>query len=200
MNGLINRAIACFVRDSYGDPLWQEVTTDLGIDESAFEPLMPCDPEVTARLVAALAVRLERVPVDLLEDLGTYLVAQPRSEAIRRLLRFGGVDFAEFLESLEDLPDRARLAMAELDLPSIGLHMQGGGAFRVEMAREECAGLRLGPVLLGMLRAMADDYGALVLLEYRGRDAAREIIEVHLLDAAFADGREFALGGGRAAP
>ncbi len=200
MNGLINRAIACFVRDSYGDPVWEEVTAGLGIDESAFEPLMPCDPEVTARLVGAVAVRFSRSSADLLEDLGTYLVAQPRSEAVRRLLRFGGVDFAEFLESLEDLPDRARLAMSELDLPAISLYMQGAGSFRVEMARADGAGLRFGPVLLGMLRAMADDYGALVLLDYRGCDATREIIEVHLLDAAFADGRDFDLASGRAAP
>ena len=26
MNGLINRAIECFVRDSYGETVWQEVT------------------------------------------------------------------------------------------------------------------------------------------------------------------------------
>ena len=40
MNGLINRAIECFVRDSYGDALWHEVTGGLGIDEAAFEPLI----------------------------------------------------------------------------------------------------------------------------------------------------------------
>ena len=70
MNGLINRAIACFVRDSYGVPMWEEVMARLGIDESAFEPLMPCDPGVTARLVEAVAARLSRSSADLLEDLG----------------------------------------------------------------------------------------------------------------------------------
>ncbi|MDZ7708734.1 MAG: heme NO-binding domain-containing protein [Roseovarius sp.] len=193
MNGLINRAIECFVRDSYGEAVWQEVTHGLGLDEAAFEPLMPCDPAVTTRLVAALSARLARESDDLSEDLGTYLVAQPRSEAIRRLLRFGGVDFAEFLESLEDLPDRARLAMSDLDLPAIRLHSQGAGLYRVEMGRSDGAGLRFGPVLLGVLRAMADDYGTLVLLDHRGSDSAREIIEVHLLDEAFASGRDFDL-------
>jgi hypothetical protein len=199
MNGLINRAIECFVRDGYGDAAWAAVAAELGIDETATEPLMPCDREVTVRLVAALAARLGREAEDLLEDLGTYLVSQPRTEAIRRLLRFGGVDFAEFLESLEDLPDRARLAMSDLDLPAIALHVQGAGTFRVEIGRAEAAGLRFGPVLLGLLRAMADDYGALVMLEHRGGDGAREIIEVRLLDAAFADGRAFDLAAGRAA-
>ena len=199
MNGLINRAIECFARDSFGDALWAEVKGRLAIDETAFEPLIPCDPEVTARLVSALSARLARAPDDLLEDLGTYLVAQPRSEAIRRLLRFGGVDFAEFLESLEDLPDRARLAMSELDLPAIAIHVQGAGLYRAEMGWRADAGLRFGPVLLGVLRAMADDYGALVLLDHRGGDATREIIEVQLLDEAFANGRDFDLASAQVA-
>jgi hypothetical protein len=47
-----------------------------------------------------------------------------------------------------------------------------------------------------MLRAMADDYGALVLLDHRGADSKRAVIEVRLLDPAFADGRSFDLCAG----
>jgi hypothetical protein len=199
MNGLINRAIDRFARDTYGDALWEEEVDRLGIDETAFEPLMPCEPSITARIVTALAGRLARTPDELLEDLGTYLVSHPHSEAVRRLLRFGGVDFAEFLDSLEELPDRARLAMPDLDLPPITLYLYEGGVCRVELGISATAGMRFGPVLVGVLRAMADDYGALVLLDYRGADARREIIEVRLLDEAFASGRSFDLGAGRPA-
>ncbi len=58
-----------------------------------------------------------------------------------------------------------------------------------------------GYVMLGILRAMADDYGALVVLEHQGwQDAGEEVIQVHLLEAAFAQGRSFDLvaGEGRA--
>jgi len=199
MNGLINRAIDRFARDTYGEALWGKLRDQLAIDESAFEPLMPCDPAITARIVTALAARLARAPDELLEDLGTYLVSHPRSEAVRRLLRFGGVDFAEFLDSLEDLPERARLAMSDLDLPEIALHFHGSGVYRVELGISATAGVRFGPVLLGVLRTMADDYGALVLLDHRGSDARGEIIEVRLLDDSFARGRAFDLGAGRAA-
>lgn len=199
MNGLINRAIEWFMRDTYGDVLWAGVVEALDLAEAAFEPLMPCDPAVTERLIAALAARLERAPDDLLEDLGTYLVSHPRAEAVRRLLRFGGVDFSDFLHSLEDLPGRARLAMSDLDLPEIGLHAEGPGLYRVEVGRRAAGDLRVGPVLIGVLRAMADDYGALVLLDHRGSDARREHIEVRLLDEAHAHGRAFDLGAGRVA-
>ncbi len=41
---------------------------------------------------------------------------------------------------------------------------------------------------------MADDYGALVLLDYKGARSDMEIVEIRLLEAAFADGRNFDLG------
>jgi hypothetical protein len=196
MNGLINRALEWFVRDIYGETLWRGLVEALALGEAAFEPLMPCAPEVTERLLSAVAAQVGRAPEEVLEDLGTYLVSQPRTEAVRRLLRFGGVDFVDFLHSLEDLPDRARLAMSDLTLPEIRLYPETAGLYRIEVGMCPRAGMRFGPVLLGMLRAMADDYGALVLLDHRDADSRREVIEVRLLDAAFADGRSFDLCAG----
>ena len=43
---------------------------------------------------------------------------------------------------------------------------------------------------------MADDYGALVMLDHRGRNDGREVISIALVDTAFAKGRAFALGAG----
>ncbi len=48
--------------------------------------------------------------------------------------------------------------------------------------------------MVGVLRAMADDYGALALLDYRGRKDEVETISVELLDMRFAEGRHFELG------
>lgn len=126
-------------------------------------------------------------------------MSHPGVEAIRRLLRFSGVDFVDFLHALEDLPDRARLAVAELDLPSLSLHAHGAGLYRLEVEHGDPGGLRFGHVLMGVLRAMADDYGALVVLEHRGTTATHEVIEVQLLDEGFASGRHFDLGAGRCA-
>jgi hypothetical protein len=126
----------------------------------------------------------------LLEDLGTYLVASPTTEAIRRLMRFAGATFEEFLHSVEDLPDRARLAVPDLVLPPIDLTEDQPGVFR----------LTIGPglpgfatVLAGMLRTMADDYGALAVVESSAPDGDRTEVRVVLLDHAFAEGRRFDL-------
>lgn len=199
MHGLMNRAIERFVCDSYGDEVWHDVIGRLDLGYDSFEPMMRYDPEVTARLLAVLGARLDRGHDDLLEDIGTYLVSHREVEAIRRLLRFSGVDFVDFLHSLEDLPERARLALAELDLPSLTLHAHGAGLYRLEVGLLALGGLRFGHVMMGILRAMADDYGALVVLDHRGASATRELIEVQLLDEGFASGRAFDLGAGRQA-
>ncbi len=49
--------------------------------------------------------------------------------------------------------------------------------------------------MLGILRTMADDYGALVLLKYEFDEKSTEIIHIKVIDAAFSEGRRFELGG-----
>lgn len=192
MNGLINRAIQCFLRDSWGTQLWADVARAAGVGPRGFEPMLDYPPEVTGHLLAAAAVRLDRGRDDLLEDLGTYLVSHPARAAVRRLLRFGGMDFHDFLHSLEDLPARARLALPDLSLPSLRLHPLGQDAFRLEIGPGMTGA---GAVALGLLRAMADDYGALVLLEADGGGAdGTAVLTIRLLDATHSEGRAFTLG------
>jgi hypothetical protein len=106
-------------------------------------------------------------------------------------LRFGGGDFVEFLHSLEDLPDRARLAVDDLPLPQLELCEHTTDHFSLTVTSQPAG---FGAVMLGVLRAMADDYGALVILEYFAATEGSERIEIQLIEAAFAAGRGFELG------
>lgn len=190
MHGLFNRAIQCFLRDTYGPGLWQTVARRSHVGIEGFETMLTYDPALTETVLAAAVGELDRPRETVLEDLGTYLVSHPNVEALRRLLRFGGAGYVEFLHSLEDLPDRARLALPDLDMPAIELTDQGGGRFRLRV-HGMIAGI--GHVVVGLLRAMADDYGALVLLDYLGEDGGAEIIVIELLDGRFTAGRRFEL-------
>lgn len=191
MHGMINRALQCFLRDSYGAQVWSEVAVeaDLGFDN--FEAMLGYPDASTMSVLSASARHFKKPVEHLLEDLGTYLVSHPNVEAIRRLLRFGGDDFTEFLFSLNELEGRARMALPDLEMPTISVHPDGEGVF-VLNCKHKMPGF--GYALLGVLRAMADDYGALVLLEHEGwKDNGEEVIRVHLLEAAFAEGRSFDL-------
>ncbi|MCE6951040.1 heme NO-binding domain-containing protein [Cereibacter sphaeroides] len=190
MHGLVNRAIECFLRDTYSPALWAEVARDARLGFGSFEPMLIYDIAQTEAVISAAARRLARPREALLEDVGTYLVSHRATEPLRRLLRFGGVTFTDFLHSLDDLPDRARLAVPELELPCLRLIGLGPHRFRLFCA-SPIAGM--GHVVVGLLRAMADDYGVLVLLEHRGQTAQGEVVSIALLDAAFAAGRPFDL-------
>ena len=190
MHGLINRAIQCFLRDTYGDAIWAQVAQSARLDFDSFEAMLTYPPEITEAVVQAAVSVLRRPRDTLLEDMGTYLVSHPNLEALRRLLRFGGVSFVEFLQSLEDLPERGRMALPDLDLPSLRLSDLGGGQF-VLSSSIMIAGI--GHVIVGLLRAMADDYGALVLLDHTGQNDDEETISIHLLDHSHAAGRRFDL-------
>lgn len=197
MHGLVNRSIQSFVVDSYGPAVWSQVVRESKVGHESFEPMLTYPAELTEAILDAVAQVLGRPRSDVLEDLGTYLVSHPNLEAVRRLLRFGGSSFVDFLHSLQDLPGRARLALAELELPELGLADGGRGHYRLL-----CGPLVEGTgfIMMGMLRAMADDYGALVVLDHLGMQGADEAVAIHLLDQSHSEGKRFDLapaGAGR---
>lgn len=198
MHGLINRSIQCFLRDTYGPAIWAQVAQDAGLGFDSFEALLIYDAPLTDAVIHAAMQALRRPRETLLEDLGTYLVSHPNTESLRRLLRFGGSNFVDFLHSLDDLPDRGHMALPDLDLPKLRLVDRGDGTF-VLHTQAMIAGV--GHVIVGLLRALADDYGALVLLDHAGIsdvDCAvfgqrAEMISIQLLDQRHSAGRHFDL-------
>lgn len=193
MHGLINRSIQSFLRDTYGEELWRRVVQDARLGFDNFEAMLGYDDALTDTVLDAAARALDRPRETLLEDLGTYLVSHPNLERLRRLLRFGGVSFVDFLHSLDDLPERGRLAVPDLELPQFELHPLSGQQFQLR-----CTAPRpgFGHVMVGVLRAMADDYGALAMLDYAGSDDGVEKITIDLLEVRFATGRPFSLSSG----
>lgn len=191
MHGLINRAIQRFVTDTYGADRWAETTQVADVGFFEFESMLIYEDSVTPALLDALSAVLKRPRPEVMEDIGTYLVSHPNVEALRRLLRFGGDTFVEFLQSLDDLPDRARLAVSDLNLPRLELLDHAAGCF---VLRCDSPIEGYGHVMMGVLRAMADDYGVLALLEHGGESDGIESISITLVETEFAAGRRFDLG------
>ena len=130
MYGLINRSFQNFICDTYGRGVWQDVVNRAELPVAEFEPMRPYDDAVTDHVIDAAAAILNKPRETVLEDAGNYLVSHPNASSLRRLLRFGGVDYIEFLHSLDDLPDRARLAVPELEMPDLTLCEHTPGRFR----------------------------------------------------------------------
>ena len=191
MHGLINRSIQLFVVHTQGPDTWARVTQAANLDFTEFEAMMQYDDSFTPRLVAAMAEVLDRPGSDVMEDFGIFIVSDAGFEPVRRLLRFGGIDFVEFLHSLDDLDERVRLAVPDLTLPKLELTVHAEGHFSLT-----CDALisGYGHVMIGLLRAMADDYGALVLLDHQGSREGGEVVSIRLVDEDYSEGRTFELG------
>ena len=195
MHGLVNRALQRFVCDTYGDARWAEIASTAALGFDRFEPMLSYDPTITDMVIKAACFELGKPRGTLLEDLGLYLVSHRNCEPLRRLLRFGGADFPGFLESLEDLPDRARLALPNRTFPEIELNEITPGTYRLSV---DAALPGIGHILLGGIRGMADDYGALATIEHQGAHCGQERLTVSVHDVRFAKGRAFDLA--QAAP
>lgn len=191
MHGLINRAIQRFACDTYGPEAWDIVAREAGLGFTDFEAMMIYDYAVTDATLTELAAHLGRSRDGVLEDLGTYLVSHPNSAGLRRLLRFSGAGYEDFLHSLDELPDRARLTVPDLEMPRLELCQTAEDRFTLNCISPTPG---YGHVLVGILRAMADDYGALVTLAHQAPGQDMETIDISLVVASFAEGREFDLG------
>lgn len=186
MDALLLRSLQSYVIETFGTPSWQEVCCRANLTVETFEPMLRYDPGTADRIALVAAEVLGRSVDTIWEDVGTYLVTNPEREGVRRLLRFGGTTYSDFLHSLEDLPGRARLAMPDLELP--GLTLQEVGPDRFELrSQSHLRGLQR--VLVGLLTAMADDYGALCLIEPGPEN--RTMISV--LDRSHSQARQFDL-------
>ncbi|MBV2358479.1 heme NO-binding domain-containing protein [Thalassococcus sp. CAU 1522] len=192
MHGLILRTLQRFLQDTYGREAWMAMAEAAHLEDAGFEAMLSYDPSLLDAVLDAAAVQLSKPREVLLEDAGTYLVSHPGNERLRRLLRFGGIDFIDFLHSLDDLPDRVRLAVPDLHLPEIELRDFTASQFSLHV-HESLPGF--GHVLVGLLRAMADDYGALVLLDHQGASGGAERVEIQVIETDFASGRDFDLAG-----
>jgi hypothetical protein len=204
MHGLINQSIQYFIIDTYGPRSWEAVIRLAGIRTVKFEAMLSYDDAMTDKMIEA-GVRILGRPRDaLLEDLGHYLVSNASVTSVRRLLRFSGVNFVDFVNALEEFPERGHLALPDLDLPELEVLDQGGGLFILK-----CIAILegTGHIMVGMLRAMADDYGALVTLEHLGHDALTawhggpegghhrpEYITIRIADQSLYAARPFHLG------
>jgi hypothetical protein len=190
MHGLIFRTVEAFVSDCFGPDVWGAAMLHADVPITSFEAMLDYDAALLPKVLNGCATVLERPQACILEDIGTYLVTHQNHASIRRLMRFGGQTFVELLHSLDELPGRTRLAVSGLDLPDISVREHQPHCFTLQCANGPSG---FGHVLVGLLRALADDYGALAVLHHVGTRDGIETVAVSVVDAAFAKGRGFSL-------
>lgn len=191
MHGLINRGLQSFVTHQIGEAAWPKFAAESGIPNK-FESLLTYDDAVTDRFLHAGAAHLGLYKKEFLEDFGTFLATSSQTKMIRRLLRFGGMDYLDFLESLGELAGRVDLVVPNFNFPTLSLSDPAEDTKRIAIG----PGIQGLPyVLVGILRAMADDYGALVEIRHLETGPGEDVIQVRVISTEFAPQRAFDLAG-----
>jgi hypothetical protein len=164
MHGMINRGLQNFVLRIFGGDVWEDICANAGLSYTNFETMLAYDDMVTEQVLDAICASTGRVRTDILEDFGTFIVSEHCSTAVRKLLRLGGETYLDFLSSLEDVNDRVQVAIPDLELPLMSLTVRTPNEFILSYEFNKCG---FGAVFLGLLRAMADDYSALVTITHQ---------------------------------
>ncbi|TKW67003.1 MAG: hypothetical protein DI616_07995 [Paracoccus denitrificans] len=182
MHGFIVRGIELFLRARHGAAVWAAVSTDAGVDRRGTMLMRSYQSEAAMALFNAASSRLRISREELLEDIGGWI---PRIDNVRHIMRFSGSNFEDFVLSLDDLHDRARVVLPGLDLPRIATRPMAQRQYRLSIAADEADWY---PVLAGFLRGMADDYGVLAIVE-----GVEGCLMVSIADDEFSEGSVFSL-------
>ncbi|RNF33383.1 heme NO-binding domain-containing protein [Paracoccus methylarcula] len=180
MHWLVRRSIESFLRETYSDQFWLRVCQRSGDD--ALQRYVYDRHSID--LISDAARFLDKPEDDLLEDLGAWIARRRR---VRRLLRFSGRNFPDFLLNLEMLADRVRMVMPDFFMPRVQVFEDGADCLRIDFPPD---GHDWACCMAGLIRCMADDYGALGLI-WIGENS----VTVQISDGSFAPGRRFLLGG-----
>lgn len=196
MHGLICKAVEGFIRNQHGAEAWSAARARAELPFDSFEALRDYDAARVEGMLDAIAAVIGHGRDAMFEDIGHWICTHPPLERVRRLIRFTGATFTDLLYGLDEVHDRACMAVPGLNLPNYRLVRVGSGEYEA-ISRWSVAG---GAALLtGALRAMADDYGTLALIEATGArredEVWRETIAIRIVDAEFHQPREFTLGG-----
>ena len=173
MHGMINRGLQCYIRDIHGVDVWEETCDQAKLPFYNFESMLTYEDATTEDLLSSFGALTNRSRDEILEDFGTYMVSEDALSAVRRLLKFGGGSYVEFLQSLNFVYDRAKMAVPDLDIPTMELIAHSSSQFTLYAWFQKRG---FGATLLGLLRALADDYNTLVSITH-ARRALRHVDE-----------------------
>ena len=196
MHGMICKSLESFLISTYGPEVWARVRRAAHLGEEHFETMRIYDDIVFQRTLEAASKVLGRPSAGVMEDVGIWICTHPPLEPVRRLFRFCGTTFRTFLFSLDEIEARARMALPDLILPSYSLREVGANRYEV---RSIWSMPGASDALSGILRVLASDYGALIVIETvtaeRRAGGWHETISVQLFEENFHEPAAFVLGG-----
>jgi hypothetical protein len=123
MYGIINKSIEELVIDKFGEPVWEKILLNSGIEKQIFLSNEAYDDDITYQLAASTAEVVGISIGNVLLEFGKWWILDTCQKPYGSMLKTGGGNLAEFLIGLPSFHDRVQLMYPKLSPP----------AFKVEM-------------------------------------------------------------------
>lgn len=162
MYGLVNEAIRDLVVKEHGEAAWARIAARAGAQTHSFVSMCPYDDGVTYKLVAAVSKELGAPANAVLEKFGEHWIGFTAERGYGNLLELCGRSFAEFLEQLDSIHARMKLAFPKLDPPIIVSTRLAPGLVRLDYSSRREG---LAPMMVGLLRGLGRRFGIAVEIE-----------------------------------
>jgi len=172
MLGLVNRSLVEFVGEFHGEAGVAQLHRELPELPSRFEALVDYPIHQTAGLISFVARLRDVEHSTILDDLGTYSVIRLWDARLRDCLLSCGKDFNDFLRNLPIVIGSISRIEPRIRVGDLQIEEKAASRFLVHVADQ--MGL-LGDVLQGVLRTIADEFGALTLIERSSKKGAVRI-------------------------
>ncbi|KAG2450442.1 hypothetical protein HYH02_004944 [Chlamydomonas schloesseri] len=186
MIGWINISVESFVREKFGDGVWEQTLATSGV-QAGWVSSCPYPDATTYNLVITASKILGVTPAQALEAYGVYFVEYTRRLGYEKLLKSLGSNVAEFLKNLNDLHLHLGLMFPAMAAPAFKCTDVGPTCLKLHYHSHRPA---LGPIVVGLLKGLAEHYwglggGQLQVELLRGRDNGSEDHEVFRVSYPF---------------
>ena len=176
MLGLINQPLVEFVRELHGEAAVRDLRRSVEGGQDRFEIFLEY-PSSTTEVLLNFVAKLRGLDRDfVLDDLGTFAMTKLWGSALRDLALNSGADFEDFLRNLPHFLKAISFLDERWAAKNVHVRYRPDCQFDIIC---EGASAHLAPLFQGMLRAIADEFEALVLIErFSQNDAALVSIKV----------------------
>lgn len=164
MYGLINRAIRDFVIEQAGEAAWKRVHQDAGVQEEEFVAMESYSDESTYALIASASRLLGVAQEEILKEFGRKWITYTADRGYGDLMDGWGMDVGSFLDNLNQMHARLKLAMPRLEPPHFEVVERTNNSLVLRYWSDRPG---LSPMVIGLLEGLGQRFGTPVCAELR---------------------------------
>ncbi|MBS0254072.1 MAG: heme NO-binding domain-containing protein [Proteobacteria bacterium] len=153
---MIHRGLRDMMIERVGPEGWAELEQHLQVGPAEFISLNLYDDELTIRMIASAAAKLEIGTATMMRDFGRSWVQFAERGSFGSMLSFTGRTLGEFIGNLDRLHQAVIVAMPQARVPSFVLVEDHGQRMVVDY-RSDRAGLE--PFVVGLFEGLLDRFG-----------------------------------------